>query len=572
MLFIVFTDMKGDSNFICPEHKRQLEFICFKCNILLCSKCSNNHNKKFVDHSPFCDHVDDIKNSLETVISTGSASESGSESSSIKNRLSSIWTTIKSQATRHHSLESTESEISAQFSQFHEYLIVEEHKLKKSIVTQKDLIKEQIDINVNQLKSLVDIANTWKHIEKKGDGSEDDSLVVGSEDSNTDSTAESYSLSSIMESINQSNSLCNFINRNSNTLFDYIVPESTDENRDVDLVVLDMIYKYNQQYSLKSTSATPNNNNNNGNMKYELIVSSEKVEQVKLSIQQSFNLISQRIKQNYIFSIFDCDSASLINISDQSYSTESSFQLKDYESGSTYNSMVQAGDHIYIFGSNKPDISNKYCRISIKSKSIDHIGEMKGIKGGQEISVCYDGADHIYLINGYDSENDIYHHRVDRFNIKSMKFESQLNFDCLYTDYYSFFFNGTLYTVPYQGGLLYAINPITRAIDKYKSDQILDEISAMCHDRYGNIFMHSLDGRFIRFNVVSKDIEELETSIELEVKISMIYHHISSKEGLIYLLGGCNYDNHIYNIETNEWTTFDDDKDRDFCGASIITM
>ncbi|EFA82045.1 hypothetical protein PPL_04950 [Heterostelium album PN500] len=55
----------------------------------------------------------------------------------------------------------------------------------------------------------------------------------------------------------------------------------------------------------------------------------------------------------------------------------------------------------------------------MKSKSIEHFGIIEGIKGDRNISVCYDGQDHIYLVNGAGLN-----YRIDRFNIKTMKFES----------------------------------------------------------------------------------------------------------------------------------------------------
>ncbi|EFA74618.1 hypothetical protein PPL_11586 [Heterostelium album PN500] len=57
-------------------------------------------------------------------------------------------------------------------------------------------------------------------------------------------------------------------------------------------------------------------------------------------------------------------------------------------------------------------------KFSIKSKSIEHIGNIEGIDGDCRISASYDGQDHIYLVNGSQISN-----RIDRFNIKTIQFE-----------------------------------------------------------------------------------------------------------------------------------------------------
>ncbi|EFA82450.1 hypothetical protein PPL_04875 [Heterostelium album PN500] len=117
----------------------------------------------------------------------------------------------------------------------------------------------------------------------------------------------------------------------------------------------------------------------------------------------------------------------------------------------------------------------------MKSKSIEHIGDIEGINGDNCISVCYDGQDHIYLVNGHQTN------RIDRFNIKTMKFESyhQLPDGYMY-QISSMIFKGSLYSIPWSQNKIFQFDLTNRTI----TDHQIDIISTSgCHDNNGNFFI-----------------------------------------------------------------------------------
>ncbi|EFA83507.1 hypothetical protein PPL_02571 [Heterostelium album PN500] len=215
---------------------------------------------------------------------------------------------------------------------------------------------------------------------------------------------------------------------------------------------------------------------------------------------------------SFIFSV-DCDNeAMLYNL------TNTEVELLDIRShgACTFNSMVVVGDSIYTFGGD--DFSSRYQRFSIKSKSIDMEGDIVGIEGGKDISVCFDGYENIYLLNGYKRSTLV----ISRFNLHTMQF-----------------------------------------------------ISAHCHDGNGKIYIHSDDRRFFSINIDTKEIKQLK-HLDLHFKnfCSMVYHQVDPSHSFIYLLGGKHYGNHRYSIESDKWQSVfkDSHSDRRTCGSLFYSL
>ncbi|EFA82081.1 hypothetical protein PPL_04986 [Heterostelium album PN500] len=198
-------------------------------------------------------------------------------------------------------------------------------------------------------------------------------------------------------------------------------------------------------------------------------------------------------KQSYIFITHQLKGATLINTSNN-YSVEH-LQL-DYQFINTYSAIVSIGEYIYIFGGLTNE--NKWIKISMKSKSIEHIGDIEGIEGDYFISVCYDGQDHIYLVNGANNKN-----RIDRFNIKTMKFESYHQLIIGYGwQVSSMIFKGLLYSISFDQNKLFQFDLTNRTITDHQID--ITPYSA-CHDNNGNFFiLDRTNKRFIKYNVETK--------------------------------------------------------------------
>ncbi|EFA78908.1 hypothetical protein PPL_08376 [Heterostelium album PN500] len=237
------------------------------------------------------------------------------------------------------------------------------------------------------------------------------------------------------------------------------------------------------------------------------------------------------IKQSYIFTTHISNGATLINTSNNSIE-----QLNvDYSFSNTASSMVSIGEYIYIFGGEKNQ--NKWMKFSIRSKSVEYIGDIDGVDGGYAISVCYNGEDHIYLVNGHSSN------RIDRFNIKTMKFERYHQLpDQFSLQTSTMIFKGSLYSLSYKElNSMFKFDLTDKTITEYHIN--ITPFSA-CHDSNGNFFIHDrVNNRFIKYNVETKQTINLNPIPALDRFAYLMYHQESSMSSFIYSFGGNYYVN-----------------------------
>ncbi|EFA82030.1 hypothetical protein PPL_04935 [Heterostelium album PN500] len=574
----------------CLNHQRSHEFICYQCNCLMCSKCVTSHYKDHPDHSKW-EHIDDIKHSLSTlklddiIDSTTTTNNQINNDctynnnfiSQINNKLKSIWESLRSSTYRYQRLSTTENDIKQHFEQLHQYLIREEHKLQRDIINDKQTITNQIDKNINHLKYLINIIMLFNRLNNNDINNEDTSII-------TDTTT-LYSTTTIMESITTSSSLQSFINHNNQTLFNdkYNNNFNIDEllkqhSNDTESILLDIIHKYNNQFN-KSTTNTDNNNLRLSS--YKLSIKQPDFNQLNSIIKQSIkfdNIESTESinttttttnnndnKQSYIFITNQSKGATLINTSNNNSIEELHF---DYQFSDTYSSIVSIGEYIYIFGGYTNE--NKWIKISMKSKSIEHIGDIEGIKGDTFVSVCYDGQNHIYLVNGYNIKN-----RIDRFNIKTMKFESYHQLPVGYDrQVSSMIFKGSLYSISFNRNKIFQIDLTNRTITDHQIDIIP---WSACHDNNGNFFLlDTRNKRFIKYNVETKQTINLNAIPLTNLQFSyMTYHRESPTSSYIYSFGYSNDFNFKYSIESNQWEPFFRDiinHKRAWCASTSITL
>ncbi|EFA76864.1 hypothetical protein PPL_09616 [Heterostelium album PN500] len=542
----------------CTKHKKILECICHQCNDLMCSLCILEHWKQQSDHYSQCEHIDQIKHSLKNIL-VNNVKEDNSSNNDINDKnqdsifsktITSIWESLKSSTTRYRSLSATENEISQHFEQLHQYLIKEEHKLKKSIINDKDTIINQIDKNIDHLKHLINIIN----INNMFHNNNNDNNCDNNDDSMSiieDKTSQ-YSSTTIMKSVLSSSSLASFIKDNNQTLFNDHHALNTDEllkqnDNDSSTLLLDIIHKYNNKFN-----KTTNNNNNltTPACSYELSIKPFDFNKLNSMIEQSIKLLkldsstpSSLIKDNntnkssYIFSTHLAKGATLINTTDKSVQ-----ELNiDFNFNNTYQSIVSIGEYIYIFGGS----SNKWLKFSVKSKSIAHIGDIEVINCGLHTSVCYDGLDHIYLVD--------YTNRIDRFNIKTMKFERyQLIPDGYKQQVSTMIYKGSLYSVSYTQKKLFQLDLANGTIIDH---QINIVPYTACHDNNGNFFIYSIN-RLTKYNVESRQSINLEPITTKSVGVFLMYHQESSTSSFIYSFGGVDFGNYRYSIESNNWEPF----------------
>ncbi|EFA84306.1 hypothetical protein PPL_03383 [Heterostelium album PN500] len=592
----------------CFNHQRSLEFICYQCNSLFCSKCISSHNREHPDHSNHWEHIDDIKDSLNTLKlddiidsaystttttttnnhvnninndSTNNESSYNNDNtkliSQIKNKLKSIWESLRSSTSRYQSLTTTENDIKQHFEVLHQYLITEEHKLQRDIINDKGIITNQIDSNINHLKYLINIIMIFNKLNNSNSNSNiNRNSTCSDNQSMLPDTTSLYSTATIIESVISSTSLQSFINDNNQTLFnehldifnmDELLKQHSDDSSSL---LLDIIHKYNNQFS-KSTTITDNNDNSLSS--YKLSINKPDFNQLNSIIKQSINLAKKtssnynRNEQSYIFVTHkSTKGATLINTSNNYSIEELQF---DYDFWGTFSSIVSIGEYVYIFGGSY--CTRKWIKISIQSKSVEYDFIEDIIRGDSNISVCYDGQDHIYLVNGWNIDN-----RIDRFNIKTKKFESYHQLPEGYlTQVSSMIFKGSLYSVSFNQNKIFQFDLTSRTISDHQIDNILP--SSACHDNNGNFFiLDTTHKRFIQYNVETKQTNDLNSIPHLEGTLSFVmYHRESPTSSYIYSFGSSNDCNFKYSIESNQCEPFLRDiknHNREWCASTSITF
>ncbi|EFA77582.1 hypothetical protein PPL_12185 [Heterostelium album PN500] len=524
----------------CSEHNESHKFICYQYH---------------PDHDQW-EHIDDIKQSFNKDENT----------SFINLQLKSIWESLKSSTSRYQSLSTTENEIKQYFEQLHQYLIIEEQKLKRDIINDKDTIINQIDNNINHLKYIVNIIK----INNSKDNNRNDSNNNDNQSTVIEDTTTQYSTTTtIMKSITSSSSLQSFILDNNQTLFNdnhdpFNIDELKNQHNNDSSLLLDIIYKYNNKFN-----KTDNNNNNTSSIQsslYELSIKQPDLNQLDSIIKQSIKLDKikpsenneinttttnkDHNKQSYISTTHQSRGATLINTTNNDHKKQSYIftthelrgatlisttnnnsieQIKlDFDFRCTHQSIVSIGEYIYVFGGlNNP---NKWMKFSIKSKSIEYIGNIEGIDADFSISVCYDGKDHIYLVNGHNIKN-----RIDRFNIKTMQFERYHRLPGEYDEQVStMIFKGSLYSVPYKGNKIIQFDLTNRTIEYHQIDISLD---SACHDNNGNFFICDVINKiFIKYNVKTKQTFNIKLTPTKDPfgYALLMYHRESSTSSFIY--------------------------------------
>ncbi|EFA82439.1 hypothetical protein PPL_04864 [Heterostelium album PN500] len=204
----------------------------------------------------------------------------------------------------------------------------------------------------------------------------------------------------------------------------------------------------------------------------------------------------------------------------------------------------------------------------MKSKSIEHIGDIEGIKGDTNISVCYDGQDHIYLVNGIISNN-----RIDRFNIKTMKFESYHQLLGYSLQVSSMIFKGSLYSVSFGENKIFQFDLTNKTITDHQIDT--KPLSA-CHDNNGNFFILEISSkRFIKYNVETKQSINLnDIPITNGQYLFVMYHRESPTSSYIYTFGASPDCNFKYSIESNQCEPFfrNINQNRGWTASTSITL
>ncbi|EFA76313.1 RNA polymerase II core subunit [Heterostelium album PN500] len=586
----------------CTEHNRLENLICFECNIVGCADCLNKW-----------EHKGHAYQSVSEIQKLGGNSK-------IHQRVEQLWKSIKLSTYSFESLTRITDDISNHFRQLHDYLILEESKLK--IPIKKDLEKIGVDIStqINEMKSLRSIimqieklnnqCSTTNKKEKEDTKSEEEEFQKDG-DGNKEETAaeEEESMYSYLSrpSIDTSDmdTLATIINQcdQSSEFFKsdvfkkphsygngYILGEENPKiGNDYSAIngngdeqsILKSIQQFGDKYQSLKKGKSHINNNSLLKCNFAIRIDAKQVEEIQYNIKKSIDLKSISILT------LGQNESSLLSLSDYSLK-----QVETLRGIHTSHSVVADSrlEHIYVFGGF--DI-NGYQKILAKTLMVSHTAKMDGIDGGEGILACYDGFDHIYLIGGHNYKKQKLKDldRIDRFNIKSQTFERYSTMNELIKPVFVVYTfataNGYIYmlTMSYAGpyGMvdgyeIWRFNPIIGEKQQtlHMSIKIAEGFSnvyniyrllaqpLVCFDQQQDTLYVFIKKHTFKIDINKKtytkryndDTMDLST-VYSPRNIKTVFHRFSSTQSNIFVLGGKTYGNHIYSIEKDKWSSIE---------------
>ncbi|EFA82266.1 hypothetical protein PPL_04689 [Heterostelium album PN500] len=571
---------------LCTDHNEIFKFICFACNKLFCSQCVTAHTRHYPLHSFQFEHVSDLKLNLTSSKSSFkidrdinnnnndnnnnnnnnknnniiNIENQYSSSSVIQNKIIQLWDQLKILSTLDHSSNLVYTKIHNFFESLHQALILEEQRLKRNLNHVTDPIEPKVEMLLKELVQLINILNINNYKQPQPlqlSLSEDSQDSEGSEDSdeyysfaddvsnNLVDQTKCFQTQEIMKSIVDSENFQSFYQSNIFTIFNHkdhpnnnVFNIRRPQYNSNDDLKLDLLVQHNSIF--KSTE-----DSFNSNVILDLEVGIYDFSILKKSIGKSIQLniinnennnqTSSEPSYTYLFSPHKNKTATIFNLS---LGTSEEVPIFDclYM---TFSACLTIGEYIYIFGGYT---INFFFRFSIRTKKIEK-ADMKGIRGGFGTSICYDGLQYIYILEGQNPDQTS---RIDRYDILNNEFE---RFGVLKNHIFhvlSIYYKEMIYTFPSNKNVMIRFCPHTKSIEDSKSG---------CTDGNGNAYILAQDGSFIRYNIEFKQFNRLQSMPRNEhVYTSMVFHKVSDYEHNIYYMGGTIHKNYKYSIEENEWT------------------
>ncbi|EFA75478.1 hypothetical protein PPL_10982 [Heterostelium album PN500] len=325
----------------------------------------------------------------------------------IQSAMESTFDSLKSMVNEYQQNQQTEDEISNRFKEIHEFLVVEEHKIKRPIININEQLVRHIESQTNVMKSLNTISQHYKAI-FDSDHSNSQSNQSPSSSSISPDTTDRYQTSTIITSIAKCSNHNEFIQSNIDTLFCFN-DRNNNKTKIDEYSLLNLFVEHNKTLNLNDIQHIQSK-------QYQLVVDDKQLELIKNQLQSTFKMVvksqlhstTHPPKQTYIFSTDTDSKLSMINITNRN---NIHFEQQNIDSDKKmfyFYSVVTVGNYIYRFG------STDYAKYSIVDQTLTEI-KMNDIDFGIR-SVCYDGQDHIYIAPW--SSPSIY-----RFNINQLKFE-----------------------------------------------------------------------------------------------------------------------------------------------------
>ncbi|GAM21861.1 hypothetical protein SAMD00019534_050360 [Acytostelium subglobosum LB1] len=318
-------------------------------------------------------------------------------------RLKLLWITLKQQSTTHQSLIDIKNEVTDQFKQLHDLLIIEEHKINSILNDRVQQTSSTIHDIINEIKSINEIFKPSSGVSDKVDGVNDDNNIT--------------------QTIRSCQSLDQFIEQAFPTT-------SSGINQDVSITITDneLLTLIQRNVQMSTTS------------KYQLTrsirldIDTDTLDDIKKQIPSCFQLLEDTDKftadLDHHVMVYKTDEYSLFSPMTNTWTVIKEGGIYN----GAYHSAVYAHGYIYMFGGQKDDLT-KYCRFSIATREWQRNIPIVGVSGGTFIHTCYDGDRHIYLIGGEDDECIGALTRLASFNIDTQQFTHVGDFNLsLYPD------------------------------------------------------------------------------------------------------------------------------------------
>ncbi|GAM25943.1 hypothetical protein SAMD00019534_091180 [Acytostelium subglobosum LB1] len=465
----------------------------------------------------------------------------------LKKHMEQLWTSLKPLYTQRQAFLDNEDRIGQVFHELHQQLALEEHKLRKPIVKEREKVDSAIESIISEIQSINSIC-----LAQRG----------GNNLSDHDHQHVTSTTDIIVESINPDDTLTSFIQSNP-------LPMDDDDQSPMTRIAL-----YLAQFK------DPGRNDH----VHDLAIRFEPAplrNQIMRTIHDAFEMVeggadnkqSQFQADNFSsqWQVFSLDGGGGIHLFDPAASNTKWMRVNWREKENRYNTLQSAAaaidENVYIFGGE--DRSVTYSRFSMSKQRVDFTGDIGTGQGGSFISTCYDGENYIYLVGGHFRYESLT--RIDRFDIRTGECQRigclGLSKDMLYY-FYSFIYKDVLYAVTYNRNLVITFNLTTmerrQATPDY-ADGIFKNIWAMCYDDANHLYILKTDHQLIKLSLQSRKYITLAT-LEPKEKLSSS-HNITSmvyltsnrgKQQSLYLLGGLLYGTHQYSIQENCWTVCDE--------------
>ncbi|EFA86174.1 putative transmembrane protein [Heterostelium album PN500] len=517
----------------------------------------------FKDHK--WDFITDIKQSFNQLLNNNNHDDTDNRdinnqnnetnTNFIINRINNLWSNIKQSISITKSLKASENQIKSYFGEIHDYLMSEELRLTKPFTNDKVTIENQLQDNIKELNQLTLIIK-FNNILNNSNDQNHSNISDQSQNNNSSNDIDMGSENNI-----ESQSLKEYIEKYKYSDIDY---NSKDNNNNSEEKLILLLSKYLN--GMKSTSTSPTSLNHNIN--YSISIDSNYKTKLVDFLKQSIQLNDHnREPIAYLFSAYSNGEISLLNLSNNHLET---IKIDEFEFDGTLQSTVGVGEYVYIFGGINP---KKYCRFSIRTKTIDFIGDINVEIENDPIAV-YDGTSFIYLVNGY-LLNRYLEVRVVRFDLKRQKFEYSVVHPCQITRLSYFHRKSLVFINNCDKDNLFSVLPET---GESKISTLSLDLKSMdvnyCIDDNGNIYYLNC-GCFYSRNLMFGNINILPGFRIKTNKFNLVYHRVSEKESYIYAM--CSFQvqpntfrHYKYSIGEKCWSPLVEVNNDQICGSCLI--